>query len=163
MKQCQPSLHNGQSPRGICIVSSSGGHLTEALALRPAYANRPHFFVVNQPIEPPTEMRGKTFFICHSERDWLFFVNLWEAWRILRRERPAVILSTGAGAAVPFALVGKLLGIPSVFVECSTQIARPSLTGRIMYYLADRFFYQWEAMRNHYPKATYGGVLLWSS
>jgi beta-1,4-N-acetylglucosaminyltransferase len=147
----------------ICIVSSGGGHLTEALALYPAYAQRPHFFVLNQCLPLPTSMCGKTFFIRHSGRDWRFFVNLWEAWRILRRERPAVILSTGAGPAVPFAVIGKFLGIPSVFVECSTQIAHPSLTGRIMYRLADRFFYQWEGLRVHYPNATYGGVLLWSS
>lgn len=146
----------------VCIVSSGGGHLTEALALRPAYGNRPHFFVLNQPMQLPSVMQGKTYFIRHSERDLLFFVNLWEAWRILRRERPAVILSTGAGPAVPFALVGKLLGIPSVFVECSTQIMRPSLTGRIMYYVADRFYYQWEALKRYYPRGSYGGVLLWS-
>src|SRR5262249_38148462 len=152
-----------ERPRTVCIVSSGGGHLSEALALRPAYADREHFFVVNQPIPLPKEMEGKTYHVRHSERDWLFFVNLWEAWRILRRERPAVILSTGAGPAVPFAFVGKLLGIRSLFVECSTQIAHPSLTGRIMYRLADRFFYQWEPLRVHYPKATYGGVLLWSS
>ncbi|PWT73894.1 MAG: polysaccharide biosynthesis protein [Chloroflexi bacterium] len=149
--------------QAVCLVSSGGGHLTEILALRPAYEERPHFFVVNQPIDQPDQMQGRTFFIQHSERDWLFLVNLWEAWRILRHERPGIILSTGAGPAVPFALVGKLLGIPSVFVECSTQIARPSLTGRIMYRLADRFFYQWEELRVHYPKAKYGGVLLWSS
>ena len=154
-----------QTPRtmpSICVVSSGGGHLTEALALRPAYGSRPHFFVLNQPMQLPSVMQGKTYFIRHSERDLLFFVNLWEAWRILRRERPAVILSTGAGPAVPFALVGKLLGIPSVFVECSTQIMRPSLTGRIMYYVADRFYYQWEALKRYYPRGSYGGVLLWS-
>ncbi|MDF2458160.1 MAG: polysaccharide biosynthesis protein [Nitrospira sp.] len=147
----------------LCLVSSGGGHLTELLALRGAYANRDHFFVLNRRISLPTEMRGRTFFICHSERDWRFLVNLWEAWVILRRERPRLILSTGAGPAVPFALIGKCLGIPNVFVECSTQIVRPSLTGRIMYYLADRFYYQWDSLKRYYPQGRCGGVLLWSS
>jgi len=147
----------------ICLVSSGGGHLTELLTLQPCYARSSHFFVINQPISLWSNFEAKTYVIRHSERDWLFFVNLWEAWCILRRERPAVILSTGAGPAVPFALIGKLLGMKTVFVECSTQINRPSLTGRIMYYLADRFFYQWEGLRRFYPKGTHGGVLLWSS
>jgi UDP-N-acetylglucosamine:LPS N-acetylglucosamine transferase len=159
---CHRSAERNQGEQ-ICLVSSGGGHLSELLALRPAYAGRPHFFVLNQPVPLTKDMEGRTCFIRHSERDWLFFVNLWEAWRILRRERPAVILSTGAGPAVPFALVGKLLGIRAVFVECSTQIARPSLTGRIMYRLADRFYYQWEGLKAHYPDGIYGGVLLWSS
>ncbi len=53
-------------------------------------------------------MVGRTHFIRHSERDWLFLVNLWEAARILSRERPDVILSTGAGPVVPFALVARV-------------------------------------------------------
>src|SRR5437870_12797797 len=82
-------------------------------------------------------MEDKTYFIRHSERDLLFVVNLFEAWRILRAERPDVILSTGAGPVVPFALVGRLLGIPTVFVETFTRISKPSLTARIMYHLAE--------------------------
>jgi beta-1,4-N-acetylglucosaminyltransferase len=143
----------------ICIVSSCGGHLTEVRALMPTYARHDHFYVINEPILLSEDMQNKTCFIRHSERDWLFFVNLWEAWQILRRERPSVILSTGAGPVVPFALVGKVLGICTVFVESITRVTRPSLTGRIMYYLADRFFYQWRALDRYFPKSTYGGQL----
>jgi UDP-N-acetylglucosamine:LPS N-acetylglucosamine transferase len=105
-------------------------------------------------------MEGRTYFIRHSERDLLFFVNILEAWSILRREKPALILSTGAGPAVPFALVGKLFRIPIIFIEISAQVTKPSLTGRIMYYLADAFFYQWKTLERYFPKAVYGGLLL---
>jgi UDP-N-acetylglucosamine:LPS N-acetylglucosamine transferase len=89
----------------------------------------------------------------------LFFVNLAEAWKILRRERPHLILSTGAGPAVPFAIVGKLLGIRNIFIEISAQVTTPSLTGRIMYFLADRFFYQWKGLQQYFPKGVYGGLI----
>ena len=92
-------------------------------------------------------------------RTGMFVVNLVEAWRILRRERPDVILSTGAGPAVPFALVGRLLGIPTVFVETFTRISSPSLTARIMYRLAARFVYQWPALARYFPRGVYGGML----
>ena len=83
-------------------------------------------------------MEGKTHFITHSERDWKTLINLWEAWCLLRRERPALILSTGAGPAVPFALVGRFVfGIKVVFIETVTRVYKPSLTGRLMYWLAD--------------------------
>jgi UDP-N-acetylglucosamine:LPS N-acetylglucosamine transferase len=144
----------------ICIVSSCGGHLTEVRALRDAYGVYSHFYVLNDHALLPSDMEDKTYFIRHSERDVLFFVNLVEAWRILRRERPALILSTGAGPAVPFALVGRLLGIPSVFVETVTRIDRPSLTGRLMYYLARRFVYQWPGLSRYFPRAVYGGGLV---
>jgi UDP-N-acetylglucosamine:LPS N-acetylglucosamine transferase len=144
----------------IVIVTSCGGHLTEARRLAPVYEQYDYFYVVNDRIALPRELEGKTVFIRHSERDWLFVVNLWEAWTILRRERPDLMLSTGAGPAVPFALVARLLRIPVVFVEISAQVTEPSLTGRILYRLADRFFYQWKPLEKYFPKAVCGGLLL---
>jgi UDP-N-acetylglucosamine:LPS N-acetylglucosamine transferase len=150
---------HGRRKMRICIVSSCGGHLTEVRALKPVYGRHEHFYVLNDRIVLPEDMQGRTHFIRHSERDWLFFVNLWEALQILRRERPHLILSTGAGLAVPFALLGRLYGIRTIFIECATQVIKPSLTGRIMYYLAWRFFYQWKSLRAHFPKAICGGLL----
>jgi UDP-N-acetylglucosamine:LPS N-acetylglucosamine transferase len=144
----------------IALVSSCGGHLAEARRLASIYAKYDHFFVVNDRISLPADMAGRTIFIRHSERDWIFFVNLWEAWRIIRQKRPDLILSTGAGPAVPFALAAKFFRIPTIFVEISAQVTEPSLTGRLLYYLADRFFYQWKPLEKYFPKATYGGLLI---
>ncbi len=126
-----------------------------------AYAQYEHFYVLNDKALLPPDMQGKTFFITHAERDWRVLRNLWEAAVILARERPTIILSTGAGPVVPFALVGRLFfGTRVVFIETITRIDRPSLTGRIMYHLAHDFFYQWEGLRRFFPKARYGGVLI---
>lgn len=144
----------------ICIVSSCGGHLTEVRALQSVYQLYDHFYVLNNHIKLPDDMQGKTYFIKHSERDWKFMWNLWEAWRILRVERPRVLLSTGAGPIVPFSIIGKALKIPTIFVETFTRVAHPSLTGRIMYWLADRFFYQWESLSRFFPKGIYCGPLV---
>jgi beta-1,4-N-acetylglucosaminyltransferase len=145
----------------VCIVSSCGGHLTEVLCLMPAYRDLLHFYVLNDRTMLPEDMQGKTYFIAHAERDWKFLLNLWEAFVILRRERPTVILSTGAGPAVPFALIGRLFfRTRVVFVETITRIDKPSMTGRIMYRLAHDFFYQWESLGKYFPKGTYGGPLL---
>jgi len=147
----------------IAIVSSCGGHLAEVRALKPVYERHDHFYVLNDQALLPKDMEGKTVFIRHSERDWLFFVNLWEAWKLLRKEKPDLILSTGAGPVVPFALIGKILRIPSVYIEISTTVTSPSLSGRMMYYLADRFFYQWKDLESVFPRGTYGGLIQWSS
>ena len=144
----------------ICIVSSCGGHLTEVRALKPVYERYDHFYVLNDRVLLPKDMEGKTYFIRHSERDWLFFANLLEAWQILRQERPSLILSTGAGPVVPFALVGKLFRIPTLFIETFTRVTEPSLTGKIMYYLTDQFFYQWRTLSHCFPRAIYGGPLV---
>jgi UDP-N-acetylglucosamine:LPS N-acetylglucosamine transferase len=145
----------------ICIVSSCGGHLTEVRQVRPAYEPYDHFYVLNKRITVPEDMAAKTvYFIRHSERDLLFFTNLLEAWRILRSERPHVILSTGAGPAVPFAVVGRLLGVKVLFIETLARIHAPSLTGRLMYRLSNRFFYQFETLASFFPRGECGGPLL---
>lgn len=144
----------------VCIVSSCGGHLTESLFLKPAYEQHDFFYVLNDKVVLSPDMQGKTCFIAHSERDWKFFLNLWEAFRILRKKRPDVILSTGAGPAVPFALIGRLLGICVVYVETITSVRVPSLTGRIMYRLANIFYYQWETLGRYFPRGICGGPIL---
>lgn len=151
----------GTRPMKVCIVSSCGGHLTEVRCLAPAYAGYEHFYVLNDAALLPPDMVGRTRFITHAERDWRVLRNLFEAYAILRAERPQVILSTGAGPAVPFALVGRILfGTRVVFVETITRVDRPSLTGRLMYRLAHDFFYQWEGLRRYFPKGRCCGALL---
>lgn len=145
----------------ICIVSSCGGHLTEVRRLAGAFKAYDHFYVLNDHALLPADMRNKTYFITHSERDWKLIVNLWEAFRILRRERPDIILSTGAGPAVPFAIIGRFfLRSKVIFVETLTSVERPSLTGRIMYYIAHHFYYQWPELQDYFSKGEYGGPLV---
>ena len=69
----------------ICIVSSCGGHLTEVRLLKQAYQRNEHFYVLNDKAELSEDMTGRTYFIRHSERDLLFFMNIFEAWKILRK------------------------------------------------------------------------------
>jgi beta-1,4-N-acetylglucosaminyltransferase len=145
----------------ICIVSSVGGHLTEVRQLRPAYEEYDHFYVLNDRALLPPDMVGKTYTIAHSERDWKFLLNLWEAYRILRRERAKVIISTGAGPVVPFAIVGRLLfGVRVIYVETITKIHAPSLTGKIMKHLADKFYFQWDSLRPFFPNGEFSGPVM---
>ena len=69
--------------------------------------------------------------------------NLRLAARVLREERPAAILTTGAGVAVPFAWVGRLFGVPTVYVESVTRIEGLSLSARLIAPVAKRMYAQW--------------------
>jgi beta-1,4-N-acetylglucosaminyltransferase len=145
----------------ICIVSSCGGHLTEVRCLKSAYNSYEHFYVLNERVALLADMKDRTYFITHSERDWKFFLNLWEAFKILRIEKPNAILSTGAGPAVPFAIVARYwFGMRVIFVETITRMEKPSVSGRIMYLLAHDFYYQWRSLERFFPKGTYGGTVL---
>jgi beta-1,4-N-acetylglucosaminyltransferase len=149
-----------RSFRKLCLVSACGGHLTELRKLKPVYHKHSFFYVINNPIVQPPDMQGKTYTITLCERDWRAGINFWEAFRILLRERPDCIVSTGAWPAIPFAIVGRILGIPNIYIETMARVTLPSLTGRFMYYLADRFFYPWRQLSHFFPKGHYCGLLV---
>jgi UDP-N-acetylglucosamine:LPS N-acetylglucosamine transferase len=85
--------------------------------------------------------------------------NLGLAWRLLRRDRPGVVVSTGAAVAFPFFLVARLLGIKTVYVEVYDRIDVPTLTGRLCHPLASRFLLQWEAQKRFYRRGQVIGRL----
>ena len=82
--------------------------------------------------------------------------NVALAWRVLRRERPQVLISDGAGVAVPFFYVGRLLGIRLVYIEVYDRVDAPSLTARLLRPIVDQMVLQWEEQRAFFPE----GVVL---
>lgn len=138
----------------ILVVSSVGGHLDEIMLLAPELAKHEVSLVVNERCELPAFAFRRVYRICHAERDWRVLVNFAEAARILLAEDPDVLLSAGAGPIIPFAVLTKVAGRARVvFVETAAAATQPSLTGRLMYRLADEFFYQWAGLARHYPRA----------
>src|SRR5690349_23238058 len=145
----------------IGIISSPGGHLTEVRCIRPAFASHPHFYVLNDRIPIAADMEGRTYFVTHAERNWRQLLNVVEAFRILRKERPDVLISTGASPIVPFAILGRgFFGTQVIFVETITRVNRPSLTARIMYHLAHRFYYQHRELEAYFPRGHYFGTVV---
>ena len=147
----------------IALVCSHGGHLTEMQMLLPAFDGHDCFLVSYRCRRTEKLDSVQPTYLLDNigtnvARMLAAFV---QAARILRCERPDVVLSTGAEIAVPFLWIGKLLGIASIHVECSCHVRRPSRTGRLVYPVADLFLVQWPALLHAYgPKARYEGGLI---
>ena len=144
----------------ICLVTPSGGHLTEIRALSDVYRKHPHIFVINIEIVQPKDMLGKTIVITISERDWKFFINIFEAFQILLKQRPKLIITTGGAFSVAFSIVGKLLRIPTIYIETVGKVNVPTVTGRFMYYIANRFYFQWRYLEKYFPRGKYIGIII---
>jgi hypothetical protein len=151
----------------ICLTCSLGGHLEQIRKLRDVYEDFDHFFVV------PDEESGTFPEESGPRRYTLPDINegrglrnpvallrsFAQAWRILRAESPAVVISTGAGVTVPVILVAKALRIPTVFVESFARVTEPSRAGRVCYPFVDLFLVQHEELMLHYPRARFLGSL----
>lgn len=137
------------SSRRVLIVASPGGHLLQMLALEPAWSDAERTWVTLRSTDVEYLLREENVIYGHgpTPRDiGNFFRNLRLAARVLREQDPGVIVSTGAGLALPFFLLGKLQRRRLVYVESITRVEKLALTGRLVYPLADAFFVQWDSL-----------------
>ena len=144
----------------LCIISSCGGHLTEIRCLRSVYDRYNVTYILNDKAILPKDMETNTYFVTHSERDVKTLKNFYEFFRLFKVLKPKVILTTGAGPAIPAGIVARLLNIKVIYVETITRITKPSLTGYLMRYIATHLFYQWRELSKFFPKGTYIGPLI---
>ena len=96
----------------ICLVSSVGGHLEQLLQLRALCSQHEAYFIVEQhkgSRDLRAELGPRVFFVSRAGRDMGNVIQLFQMWRILRRIRPACIISTGSAPAVSAALVARYL------------------------------------------------------
>ena len=75
------------------------------------------------------------------------------AWKILKKEKPDLIISSGAAVAVPFFYLGKLFGAKTIYIEVFDRINKSTVSGKLVYPVTDQFIVQWEEMKQVYPKA----------
>ena len=140
----------------VSLVGSSGGHLTHLYMLKPFWQEQERFWVSFDKADARSLLEGETFYSCHypTNRNLKNLIkNTFLAWKILRKEKPDLIISSGAAVAVPFFYLGKLFRAKTVYVEVFDRIDGPTLTGRLVYPVTDRFIVQWEEMKQVYPKA----------
>ncbi len=133
------------APR-VMLVCCQGGHLMQMLALKPAWADLPHVWFTTRAPDTEALLRDerKIYAYVPTARNVRNMLrNLWLAAVVVRRHRPDVLLSTGGGITVPAFVAGKLMGARLIYVESLTRVNGPSLTGRLIYRLVDRFFVQW--------------------
>ena len=88
-----------------------------------------------------------------------FSCNIFLSLLYIIKEKPNIIITTGAGASYPTCFIGKILGKKIIYIESFAKITSSSMTGRKIYPFADKFLVQWEEMKKIYPKAEYHGTV----
>ena len=140
----------------VCLVGSSGGHLSQLYMLRPFWKNKNHFWVTFNKEDAKSLLENERVYYCYypTNRNLKNLIrNTWIAFKVLRKEQPDLIISCGAAVAVPFFWLGKLLGVKTIYIEVFDRINSPTITGRLVYPVTDCFVVQWEEMKQVYPKA----------
>ena len=140
----------------ICLVGSSGGHLTHLYMLKPFWENKKRFWVTFDKEDARSLLEGERVYPCYypTNRNLKNLLkNTVVAWKVLRKEKPDLLISSGAAVAVPFFYLAKLMGKKLIYVEVYDRIDKPTLTGRLVYPIVDCFIVQWEEQKQVYKKA----------
>jgi len=149
----------------VCIACSAGGHFAEALKATERIAHEKYFVTYYSQSLQTFSKKNKVYFITHPKhctfilRLLLFLKNCIESALILYREKPDLIISTGADVSVATCIIGKMIGKKLIYIESGGYVTSKSLSGRLMYPFADLFLVQWEPALDNFPKAKYGGPL----
>ena len=147
----------------ICLAASGGGHLTELLQLSDSWQNYETFFVTTVPVvQNELKTSGQVYVVgeCNRQHIGRVLIVLMRCIKIILKERPGIVISTGAAAGCMICYLAKMFGAKIVWIDSITNVERLSLSGRMVRYIADLFLVQWPELLSKYQKVEYAGTLI---
>lgn len=145
----------------ICFAASSGGHLEELSRLSSLIHGDDFVLTETGEFASVNWCENVKYMPQINRKEILFlfkFLHLFvRSFVIFLKERPDVVVSTGALVTYPIGLIAKIFGKKIVYIESFARVDHPSLTGRLFYKIADVFIVQWEDMLAFYPDAVWAG------
>ena len=105
---------------------------------------------------------GKVYVVgeCNRNSSFQIIRVFFRCTRIIFKERPDVIVSTGAAPGFLACLLGKLIGTKVVWVDSIANVERLSLSGRLVRLIADLCLVQWPDLAERYRGVEYVGAVV---
>lgn len=146
----------------ICFIASTGGHFEQLMMLKPLMDKYESFIVTEKTVYSVVKENRKLYYlnqVNRHEKTFIFkmIINFIKTFNIFLKERPDVVISTGALATIAMCVICKLFRKKVIFIESFAKVTSPTLTGKLVYKFADQFYVQWEQMKDHYPNAIFKG------
>jgi len=147
----------------ICLAASAGGHISQLLKLAESWDGYETFCVTTtQVVRDKLSRFGEVYVVgeCNREHPIRIIAVLLRCIRIVFRQRPDVVISTGAAAGCLLCFLGKMLGAKVVWIDSITNVERLSLSGRMVRYIADLFLVQWPELAGRYKSVEFVGTVI---
>lgn len=146
----------------ICFAASSGGHFEQLMMLYPLMKKHDSFILTEKTNYKVNTKEIRSYNVLQVNRRELLFllrflILILQTIIIFLKEKPDVVMSTGALSTIPILILAKLFRKKVIFIESFSKINSPTITGKLVYKFADLFIIQWEELRKYYPKAQYEG------
>jgi len=146
----------------ICFAASTGGHFEQLMMLKPLMEQHDSFILTEKTDYKTSVGQYPVFYMTQVNRREILFIpkmliNTVKSIGLYIKQKPDVIICTGVLAMIPMCLFMKLMRKKLIFIESFAKVSSPTLSGKLLYKYADRFYVQWEEMLQFYPDAIYKG------
>lgn len=147
----------------ILAISSGGGHLTEMMhSIKDiGILNENITYVVfkTEYTKDTLKELNHYFIIDPHISKFKYLINAIYALYLYMWIRPSILISTGAGIAIPMIVIAKKFGCKIIFVETGARVTSPSKTGMFAYKYSDLFIIQYKPLLEFFPNAKLGTLL----
>ena len=145
----------------LALVCSHGGHLTEIMYLLDAFEGHELFFITYNNFRTKNLDQKKYLLENIGTSPLKMIKSFFQIGKILLKEKPDTVISTGSEIAIPTFVIAKILGIRTIFIESWCRVKTKSGTGKIVYPFSDLFLVQWPELIELYgKKAKYVGAVI---
>jgi len=145
----------------IALVCSQGGHLTEMFFLMEAFKGHDIFFVSYKNLRT-NQLKYKKYLIEEIGTNiWKMTKAFFQIFKILKKEKPKLIVSTGPEIAIPAIILARFMKIKTIYIESWCRVKTKSGTGKLLYYFSNYFLIQWpELFKKYGKKARFEGAVI---
>ena len=140
----------------ILLISSTGGHFNALCQLSSFWENHERSWVTFKNATTELTLAQEKVYWAYgpTNRNLPNLVrNLHLAMQVLQQEQPDIVITTGAGVAVPFIMLAKAWGIKTAFIESYTRVTDLSLSAKLTLPFLDNLYVHWASLRYKYPQA----------
>jgi UDP-N-acetylglucosamine:LPS N-acetylglucosamine transferase len=145
----------------VLAIASGGGHWVQLLRLRPAFEGCDVVFATAKEGYRSDVGEGEFRVILDANRSdkIKLLKSLWSVFTLVRRERPDVIVSTGAAPGYFALKIGRLLGARTIWVDSIANAEELSMSGAKAGDCADLWLTQWPHLAREGGPSYLGNVL----
>jgi UDP-N-acetylglucosamine:LPS N-acetylglucosamine transferase len=148
-------------PRRILAIASGGGHWVQLLRLRPAFVGE-HVAYATVHRDYRSDVGAAPFYVVPDATRWnrLGLVQLaFRVFRIMLRERPDVVVTTGAAPGYFAVVLGRLFGARTCWIDSMANVRTLSLAGKKAGRFSDLWLTQWRKLSSPEGPQFEGAVL----
>ncbi|KAJ54605.1 hypothetical protein ACMU_18030 [Actibacterium mucosum KCTC 23349] len=145
----------------LLAVSSTGGHWEQLMLLSPAFEGSDTWYACTDGEQGKRHKLGQFVAIkdYNQNQPLKMLAGLWETFRLYRRVKPDVIISTGAAPGLLCLVWGRVFGAKTIWVDSVANSEQLSLSGRLALKVATVVYTQWEHLGGTSAPVFRGSIL----